>query len=61
MDVEIPANTSATIYIPAAATDAVSENGEALSSSKSIHVERTEDGYVVVTAGSGIYHFTVKK
>lgn len=61
MDVEIPANTAATIYIPAASMDAVTESGTALSSAKNIHPEKTEDGYVIVTAGSGVYHFSVSK
>jgi len=59
MDVTIPANTTATIYIPAANADAVKESGKALSND--IKVTGTEDGYVVVNVGSGEYHFTATK
>lgn len=61
MDVEVPANTTATIYLPAASADAVTEGGIALSSAKSLQAAGTENGYTVVTAGSGTYHFEIKK
>jgi alpha-L-rhamnosidase len=59
--VEIPANTLATVFIPAADADAVKESGEALSSKNILQIVKSEDGYVVVTIGSGTYHFTVSK
>ncbi len=55
MDVEIPANTNATIYMPASAANAVTESGNALQSD--IKVVGTENGYVVLKVGSGVYHF----
>ncbi len=58
LDVEIPANTTATIYVPAASENAISENGAAL---KNIQVVGTEGGYVVLKTGSGKYNFKVKK
>ncbi|HVX50422.1 MAG TPA: family 78 glycoside hydrolase catalytic domain [Chitinophagaceae bacterium] len=61
MDVEIPANTNATIYLPAAGESTVTESGTALSSVKDIEVTGNENGYVVVKAGSGKYHFEIKK
>lgn len=61
MDVEIPANTTATVYVPAASTGTVTESGMALGSVKDITVDRTEAGYVVLTLGSGVYHFSIKK
>lgn len=61
MDVEIPANTTATIYVPAANADAVTEGGATISSVKDIQVAGIENGYVMVKAGSGKYHFEVKK
>jgi len=60
MDVEIPANTTATVYIPAANAEAVSESGKSLSAN-TIKTTGTENGYVVVELGSGKYHFVVKK
>ena len=61
MDVEIPANTNATVYIPAADTNAVTESGKNLSSINDIKIAGTENGYVVLELGSGKYHFAVKK
>jgi len=59
MDVEIPANTTATVYVPAANADAVTESGKALSGE--IKITGMEDGYVVLQIGSGVYHFEIKK
>ena len=60
LDVEIPANTTATVYVPAKSADEITEGGNALSSSKDIKIEGTENGYVVLNIGSGKYHFAVK-
>ncbi len=60
MDVEIPVNTTATIYVPANGADSVSENATPVTSVKDIKVTGTEDGYVIVHVGSGNYHFVVK-
>ncbi len=59
MDVEIPANTTATVYIPAANAAAITEGGNALPAD--IKVTGTENGYVIVDIGSGVYHFAVSK
>jgi alpha-L-rhamnosidase len=61
MDVEIPANTTATIYVPAKNEASVLESGNALSSSKEIQVAGSEDGYVVLKVGSGKYHFVANQ
>ena len=61
MEVEIPANSTATVYIPAAGVEAVTENNTILSSVKDITVTGTENGYVVVKLGSGKYHFESKQ
>jgi alpha-L-rhamnosidase len=60
MDVEIPANAKATVYVPATDANAVTESGKTLSA-VNIRVTATEDGYVVMELGSGKYHFIVKK
>jgi len=60
MDVDIPVNTTATIYVPANSADLVSENASPVNSIKDIKVMGTEDGYVVLQVGSGHYHFAVK-
>jgi alpha-L-rhamnosidase len=60
MDVEIPANTKATVFIPASNADAITESGKSLSA-QNIKVDATENGYVQVEVGSGKYHFVVNK
>jgi alpha-L-rhamnosidase len=61
LDIEIPANTKATVYIPAASADMVKESDSLISSSKDIVTEGTGNGFVVVTIGSGTYHFEISK
>jgi alpha-L-rhamnosidase len=61
MDVEIPANTTATVFVPASNKDAITENGNAVSSSKDLQVTGTENGYVILKVNSGKYHFEVAK
>jgi alpha-L-rhamnosidase len=53
LDVIIPANTTATVYVPTKGDNAVTESGKA--------VTKTSDqiaGYTAVNVGSGTYHFT---
>jgi len=59
MDVDIPANTRATIYLPAANADSISESGKKLSEVKGIKIDEAKDGYVEVETGSGEYHFII--
>ncbi|MEO8412358.1 MAG: family 78 glycoside hydrolase catalytic domain [Ginsengibacter sp.] len=61
MDVDIPVNTTATVYVPAKDEASVSESNKPVSVSKDIQVTGTEDGYVVLTMGSGKYHFISKQ
>ncbi len=58
MKVEIPVNTTATVYIPASDVGKVKESGKNLSR-KEIEIVGTENGYVIVHIGSGKYEFTV--
>src|ERR1017187_2998224 len=51
IDVEIPANTTATIFIPAAKADEVTESGKALSAVSDIKVTGTEGDYVILNVG----------
>ncbi|MES2374188.1 MAG: family 78 glycoside hydrolase catalytic domain [Bacteroidota bacterium] len=60
MDVEIPANTTATVFIPATNAADITENGGSLNAA-GVRPGETKDGYIVVTLGSGQYHFAVKK
>jgi alpha-L-rhamnosidase len=59
LDVEIPANTTATIYIPAAKAESIKESGKTLSAVKELKLRRKEGDYILVEVGSGEYHFTV--
>ena len=61
MDIEIPANTTATVFVPAPNKEAITENGNAVSSSKDLQVTGTEEGYVILKVSSGKYHFEVSK
>ncbi|RFM27788.1 alpha-L-rhamnosidase [Deminuibacter soli] len=54
LDVTIPANTTATVYVPATAASAVMADGKAVTPGSAEAVS----GYVPVTVGSGVYHFT---
>ena len=58
LDVVIPVNTSAVVYIPSGSADAVREGGSALGGHSEIKVVGREGGYTVVEIGSGEYHFT---
>ena len=56
LDVEIPANTTADLFIPAANADAITESGKPISSLKDLQVTGTTKN-VLVKVGSGKYHF----
>jgi alpha-L-rhamnosidase len=60
MDVVIPANSSATVFIPSKTAADVMESGRSLSQSKDVRQRGVENGYVVVELGSGQYRFTVR-
>ncbi len=61
MDVEIPANTTATIFIPASNANSITENNKPLSAIGDIKIVETKDGYVEINVGSGVYHFSISK
>ena len=61
MDIEIPANTTATVFVPALNKETITENGNAVSSSKDMQVTGTENGYVILKVNSGKYHFEISK
>jgi alpha-L-rhamnosidase len=61
LEVEIPTNTRATIYIPATAIESIKESEKALSDVKEIRIKGKEDKYIIIEAGSGMYHFNITK
>ncbi len=61
MDVEIPANTTASIYLPSLGENNIYEGGKKISAVKDIKITGKENGYVIAQVGSGKYHFVIKK
>ncbi|HVW94463.1 MAG TPA: glycoside hydrolase family 78 protein [Mucilaginibacter sp.] len=61
MDVEIPANTTATIYVPATDSSNITEGGKAITSEGGLSIGSAANGYVPVSVGSGSYHFVTSK
>jgi alpha-L-rhamnosidase len=53
----IPANTSATIYLPAIEPTKITESGRSLMDAKGIRVIRIADGRAVMAVGAGTYRF----
>jgi alpha-L-rhamnosidase len=60
MDIEIPANTTATVFVPADDEADILEGGKSLSMVKDIQVTGKEPGYIVLKVGSGKYYITSK-
>jgi alpha-L-rhamnosidase len=61
LDVEIPVNTTARIYVPTANADGVTKDNKAVSSSKEIKILGREGDYLVIETGSGKYSFASTK
>jgi alpha-L-rhamnosidase len=61
LDIEIPANTMATVYVPAKSVEGVKEGGVLISTVKDIRLKGMENGYLVLETGSGSYHFISSK
>lgn len=57
LQVTVPANARATVYIPASSLDQVTEGGRSLADAAGVSHARVEDGAVVVEVGSGEYAF----
>jgi alpha-L-rhamnosidase len=60
LDVRIPANTTATVYVPAKDAASVMESGKQASASTGIQLLRSEDGSAVFLVQSGKYSFEVR-
>ncbi len=59
LQVSIPANTTAEIWLPAKENVIITEAGKNITASSEIKLLRTENGYAVIAAGSGEYNFAV--
>jgi len=63
LDVTIPANTSATVYLPVGASKTagqVTESGQPLAQAEGVKWLRNEGGCAVLAVESGSYQFAVK-
>jgi hypothetical protein len=60
LKVEIPVNTTATVYLPTTDEKKVTESGKAIPSPKGIQFTRIENGKALFQVGSGMYLFKVK-
>ena len=57
LDVEIPANTTAVIWVPIGNDENITESGKPMQESRGLKLLRVEDKYAVIETGSGNYHF----
>ncbi|HEX3168002.1 MAG TPA: family 78 glycoside hydrolase catalytic domain [Chitinophagaceae bacterium] len=55
--ISIPANTSATVYIPAQSVNEIMESGKELSKAEGVQSVKWENGSAIVQIGSGQYNF----
>jgi alpha-L-rhamnosidase len=61
LDVTIPANSTATVYVPAADAAKVAEGGKPAGESPGVKFLRMEAGAAVFEIGSGMYSFVTKQ
>jgi alpha-L-rhamnosidase len=59
IQVKIPVNTTANVYLPKTDTSSILEGKRPLSYSQEINIIGEEDGYTIVELGSGQYNFTI--
>jgi alpha-L-rhamnosidase len=60
LETTVPANTSATVYLPAASADAITESGHTLDNDEGVKLLRMQDGWAVMEIKSGAYKFVSK-
>jgi alpha-L-rhamnosidase len=58
MEVAVPANATATIYVPAKRADAVTESGKPAEKAEGVRFLREENGRAVFRVESGTYSFS---
>ena len=59
LDVTVPANTVATVYVPALDEASVSESDKAVSHAQGVTFLRSDSGAMVYRVESGTYHFAI--
>jgi alpha-L-rhamnosidase len=60
LDVTIPPNTTATVYLPTNDADSIRESGTSLSSAAGVKLLNVKNGQAMLQVGSGKYSFTAK-
>jgi alpha-L-rhamnosidase len=60
LDVTVPVNVTATIHVPAASPEAVTEGGRHIAVARGVHLLRQVDGEIVYELESGAYSFSVR-
>jgi alpha-L-rhamnosidase len=60
LEVTIPINTTATVYVPAKDADGVTESGKPAAKAAGVKFLRMENRAAVYEVGSGTYHFQSK-
>jgi len=58
LDVNIPANTRARIWLPVDSAQKVKENGITIDKSNDLKIYKVKSGFVICDTGSGKYNFT---
>ena len=57
LDITIPANATAMVYVPVNNIKTLTENGKSIGKVKELTLLKQEENYAVLLAGSGSYHF----
>ena len=60
MKIDIPVNTSATIYLPTLNRSSITVDGRPIDNKKDIHYLKSDNGKSLYRIGSGSYHFILK-
>lgn len=58
LQISVPVNTIANVFIPATGQDKVLENGRAVKNNPDLKIKGFGDGYLNLEVGSGVYQFT---
>ena len=58
--ISVPANTTATVYVPATAATGVTENGQSVENASSVTFLRMENGCAVLALEAGSYSLSSK-
>jgi len=61
IDIKIPANTRATVFLPADAISKATENGKPLEAVKEFSDIRISGNRIALETGSGEYHFEIRQ